>query len=1216
MKSETTESLQKVSRIEVHTNTIEDYRHKLLSPLKSDLNGNDLFKVVEFGSAKSHHQELITVNDESELIHYYPDQTTHGWNHSILPFAATRISKIVVSATKDESIHGFFLETTSQQLSKVITMSCNEKKEWDRIDMPREISMLFEKVVSLERFTDHQQRDHIYGVSVKGPAFSAFILTLKEGQWIISYQTELKRGDKVFLVDGFNSFDFTLIRINYQRKYHFRFGNNNNGNISFTREKPFPSEAISENEDNEEPLTNDFIDIYPILSKRNNGIAPERFSMVNKSRGLLHQLTFDSQLNVESLFLNLVGGPNWSPVSIGDVTCGTDSKGFPVILAHNHKKDKTFMLNSNELLGGIPVMNKRWFLLGENLKNFAIPFHLVNGFEAFIVQQDGSLVHTVKDEIDQSYHNQVIASPHESKDTVKAPSHCIEVIAFTKKELGAPARPFQVRASRPCVCWVNDKMVRLGTSSPVNVLTAVSGHTTIKFPANSISVPSVELHFPDFMEEGEFHKVSADKSLHERMAGNDPLYKVDIQTMHEHGLMPDPKQLGPDKSAEIQTAVNRFANALLKTHGEDVLLSDHDPIGWEFDFKPGSGHPMTVKRMNEAEMASAFSESALSINNDTFGIADWLGEALRHIGHSIEQVGKVVVRFVNNVMEMVVHLVDDVTKLILKGAEIVAKAFETLVQGILKAYDMLVDIAKSFVNWLMQQFGWEDVLNTYHVMKHSMSQGLDNMEKMFAEQNQNYVKEQFDKVHNQMEQTFTQAQNAFKPGGMFADKPSMRHLYDENHGSGKNSEDPLLNSPFKQVYKSSNHQIAFVANQLMKHAPDVSSMMLSSSLSQENKDFVESFKVFIKRITDALERHDMREKADEISNYFHQNFDSPAEFLESGLSVLLDITKEIALLSIEILEDVILLLMDLLRKAVSAINTLLNAPIEIPLITDLFRIMVADENAKMSMLDIAALTMAVPATLVYKIMKDGKAPFTEEQRKRFVGINLPLGDLRTMIEGPSNLGENTDHEWLRNNEELFQYLAAVTLVPYTIIDISLDIDSATRVGTVGTEHPAVYVVSLLAFGNSAAFQTLSFPYGVFLSNDRKTGDWVGFGLWVGGLIPLMFDGIVLIAGLFTKSAPNVRSMPGAGPLVSFILGGVFGVGGAVAWIGASIADNKFYGWDITEELLLNIPVASELSIYIALEPKLKPVVMGGLAIVDMIGNIGGCLAHVSSTANG
>lgn len=102
----------------------------------------------------------------------------------------------------------------------------------------------------------------------------------------------------------------------------------------------------------------------------------------------------------------------------------------------------------------------------------------------------------------------------------------------------------------------------------------------------------------------------------------------------------------------------------------------------------------------------------------------------------------------------------------------------------------------------------------------------------------------------------------------------------------------------------------------------------------------------------------------------------PDTIFDEGFSVILDLLKAVMLLVVDGMELLTDRLFGLLQWALKALQDVLNFEWEIPGVAALFRMV--SGGKELTILNLMGLIIAVPATVLYKVMGDGKAPFADE----------------------------------------------------------------------------------------------------------------------------------------------------------------------------------------------------------------------------------------------
>jgi hypothetical protein len=119
---------------------------------------------------------------------------------------------------------------------------------------------------------------------------------------------------------------------------------------------------------------------------------------------------------------------------------------------------------------------------------------------------------------------------------------------------------------------------------------------------------------------------------------------------------------------------------------------------------------------------------------------------------------------------------------------------------------------------------------------------------------------------------------------------------------------------------------------------------------------------------------------------------TPVQVIEKTVAIVLDFILSTA-------EQLIVTGLEIIAAVVDGIVALLDAPLHIPILSPIYKSIT--KGSQLSILDLTCLVGAIPATIVYKIVK-GAAPFTAEQAQALANA-ADFNALQTILSGTNEL---------------------------------------------------------------------------------------------------------------------------------------------------------------------------------------------------------------------
>ena len=268
------------------------------------------------------------------------------------------------------------------------------------------------------------------------------------------------------------------------------------------------------------------------------------------------------------------------------------------------------------------------------------------------------------------------------------------------------------------------------------------------------------------------------------------------------------------------------------------------------------------------------------------------------------------------------------------------RCINDILQGVQFVLNKIEIVFEKIVQWVGHIFGWDDVIRTHKVLK-----------KLFNHY-ANYCIENIAGYRSEIVNlTTTVEQYINKWAGLPMDSYQSQAAA-QNTGAGQNS--PSSNW-------ASHHTKGNISNaNIGSKNTDTGSMLddLFQALINEGEIF-ESAAVQLKNI--------------------FKNFSSlsMADFIKQILAVIADTF-------LESVENVLTAFLKIAEDMVKdVVDNILNAPIDIPVISPLYEAFAED---KLTMLDLVCLVVAMPVTFIYKLANNDHAPFPDENDKDYKAL--------------------------------------------------------------------------------------------------------------------------------------------------------------------------------------------------------------------------------------
>lgn len=320
----------------------------------------------------------------------------------------------------------------------------------------------------------------------------------------------------------------------------------------------------------------------------------------------------------------------------------------------------------------------------------------------------------------------------------------------------------------------------------------------------------------------------------------------------------------------------------------------------------------------------------------------------RRIRNAIKKAKSVVVGAVKGVVHFVVRTATEVIDFVVDTAEKVAEFVEAVIEKV-------VNGIKKFIEFLQFLFDWDDILNTQRYLKRMINSGLDA-----ATQLAKSAKEPVSEFIDDMQDTVEDGMNTLVK--LLGGNPSEAETFDFKlpeaaewflsklfGGVKQDSANPIPNAATGQ---NDGSAIGIFMATLLSAGEDVIGMALRA------------FEGLTEAIT-ALVTNPLKPQL--------------------ALIAIIEALRDVVIQFLDLIETLLHGFLDLMGEAVQQLKDLINAPINIPFISALFKLLGAGD---LTILNVTTLLLAIPITVISKLAF-GKKPFQGTATPDFVALSQP-----------------------------------------------------------------------------------------------------------------------------------------------------------------------------------------------------------------------------------
>ena len=809
-----------------------------------------------------------------------------------------------------------------------------------------------------------------------------------------------------------------------------------------------------------------------------------------------------------------------------------------------------------------------WEELDNDVRAIAAPGEVLNGGELYALTRNLDLYHLFADVDDETWHQQTLETPDLAGDEVEeVAGHCLELTTVSDDETAIPNTEVALTSSAHQFAFVNGEIEFLDPVHPLVCETDDLGHLTIKIRADEITTPHIDVHVPDYMPEGETETYSPAMATYRRIAGKEPGISIDGETLKENGVLPDMPQNQLDEFAElIQTCGERMlaCEADVMNAEATTRLEDMEPVAWVFDFttipdaRPPPvadrgrgagrtprgyirGHQTPVLRVLRGDAALSLDFQELAAANASLFPQDELffrkiGDVFRQAKSHLEDITRLVVRVIAGKIDIIMNALKESLNFVREGIEAgvrkLADVLTVALERIAAQIERGLQVIRNLIEFVKALFSWGDILRTKRVFDFAVNRFLDNMERSIGEDGVELIEGAFNSLDSQLEQFFSNIR---------------RDLGDRNIDDlvTLNGNNPREDTSGDDNYQQHANMCNFGLSLVESYAPED----LDLSDLRDEVMATSEFEDFINAIEDFFSEDRYRELADRYQPVIESFFTmggNVGQLFKSSLELFLLAFEDLTRFAAEFARAVLGLMFRLVARVIGIFRDMFNNPIEIPVLTPLYRTITGE--ADLRTLDLLTLTFAIPATLLYRVtfglVNGGGPPFREEDIPAAQNYFASVGDLRVLIVGPESSDILLDTATAERMERINQTLVAAKKPVFKLLDKAEDALAMKRVGN--------FVFNAITLGYQGLIHVTGFPYAATMERPRTPGNAAILVNWVVDMSPWLSNSIVFV----TTLNGNLRTIEVVGPLAESCLGATKKVGNMTVIV-LNIIDGKY-----------------------------------------------------------
>lgn len=1152
-------------------NLIEDYAATKLPALADGITNAfvTLHNAGSDGKPSRSSTELLSASVGNALLHFFHDPSSpSGWNHEERSVDGSQNAPIdkLLGFYRGAALYALAHYSAADGTQKVIGLRKTAAGGWAGIPMEGQLASFIERMTQTDVFETEDGRVFVYGISkaVEPGIFVLIEVAETVGDWSMLHSEMIPAvGAGYRLLPGKDDSALTVMTTQGTTAT-FRGADVSGGTFTWA-------------------------DTPKVEHDLGLGlITPEQVFALPSSDGgdifLLQQqdgsLAYISGYWGGTPQITVMTGKDGQPAAVRRVSTGCDAAGRWMVFATetgaSEGQDSIWLQRQSTSAAGVAFDG--WVPLGGAVSAIACPRAMSDGPEVFVYDLESKVRNLGQATASTAWFTQTMAVPETKTDAVppEAPTYNHALTSLDANGNAVPKQVMTLTTDRPAMVSVNGVVHQVGPNTPLDVETDEIGELALHTVATGLSAPSITLA-AGWLPGGKTAPLRSDKRAHERLAGRDAAHPVDGAALKQAGLLP---QDAKDKTAKASAKkLKQFGKAALSVGRGTSDNTETLAFAMTFD---DDGLAMTDADAGSFERDFVQTE-ALSIGSIFGDVVHLLKSALDKLKSIAVKVEKGLAKIVINGVEHLVHTVEGV-----------ASAIELVVMKIASAVKAVVSAIVSAIKWLMELFHWEDIIHCKQVISHYVESTIKKVAALSKTKGPAFVQKEFDTAKTEIVKAFNSLEAVFEKGASFNN--SVSSSKNSAFGGGGST----LDANNLHGYRKQNSvQMNYVRNRSKGPVNEkVGGAALMGAGPTGTDDFFGQIENAISTAFDKKTQEQLQQGLKKMESFLG-DIHGVKSFFDVAILELLQLVEELVLIVLSVVEAVILVILDVAADAISAVNALLIKPINIPVISWLYK-KVAQHD--LTILDVMCLIIAVPATLIYKVFWGGSnasPPFTATQANDLV--NAPV-TWPAVLQGSDDAAPVTavSHATLydaSDTDALLKVLAVVGLaawIEYGALDLALD---GAAIGNID-DLPSILQLSAIAL--EVATQAIVIP-SLVIEGDTETGYWL-VAQWAAAFVPFILD----VASFATrKRITRFNELPGQ---IADALSGALLL--AVS-VGAVVVGKKNDAVNSAGQAALILP-----AIPLLCKPLIQggdnPVTAGLLAVGDLGGDWGAGIAGTVS----
>lgn len=879
---------------------------------------------------------------------------------------------------------------------------------------------------------------------------------------------------------------------------------------------------------------------------------------------------------------NPLGGPD--AASVASAGYYVDDSGADVLMLFAVDEDQSNLWYLSQDLSTLPKAPQfgDWVNLGATLNWVVCPGTMIHGPEMFTVTTDEKIKHLARTPSQpgtegetQVWVSQRLAQPVPSSAEPDRVAAYVMELGVTDAGGSGVQSLVHATADHRATIVVDGLSYGLTPTTPMSFTTDAGGRATIRLRATDLTPPQITFRVSNGVERwvrgdvvevkpGETDPGQPVESVANRFQNKDPSRPVNNEALAQP-IDEDREQIEPLMSENFNPAQDGDAASAIIASGGWIDPNNVNPDGtikvdqlpvehWELHFPP-DGPP--VYRELTAEEGMALVRTARSAPA-VQGLGKIFGDVVHYFKHAwneLSHFAATIERDAEGLAKSLTIVFNKATSFVIKTVKEAGAALETIFTRIAELAEEAYHVIQNVIKWLKMLFKWDDILHTKNILKACVVSTLKNVRGSVE-----WAKEDADIWFAKFKSEVRAALQALIDNPTFND--TFNGFVNGIDASGRpalaaSSGNRLANPPNHALFQQYNSKCNYVQSRASKAAGTSSGGQLLAAFANASPEVARS----VSTISDAFQRDivsnpQYQSGISELENYIKNAVSNPKMFFSQIIRALVSAGMDVADFVIGALDNVVDAILDLVEAAITGLigvdgkGGTLNHELHVPVISWMYEHWL--KAGKLTLLDVACLGVALPGTLLFKLMNNNRPPFEGITAEEIENGLLPWpskGDSTEQSTAPTVRADTL---------QVMGEVAATLQFMNAGCAFLTDLWAAEPEPEPPNTDPDRTFISMCSMVTSFSVQCLTTPAEQINKSDPSAADNATLRWWSLGYLPLVVDAIYMYA---EKQQTKLQS-----PILDGILHLVCATSGWVAGV-RQIDDPDYSDWDVANSFI-------------------------------------------------